>query len=442
MPSHPPTPPSRPAPPAGFVLFLAGLLLGLLGAVIGERFTRDPGTALLRRVRDLAADSFVHEVAKEELEENAVRGMLEGLDKYSRFYGPDEIARLDRETTGEFRGIGVVFRRPVAKGQVLFPFPDSPAERAGVRVGDTIRVIDDLVVVDMEPGALQAHIQGAGGRPLHLRVLDRAGEERSVELVPERVEDPTVRHARMLDPEKGVGYLAILSFSHRTPGEVDRAILYLRGEGLQALIIDLRGNPGGILDAAVLVANRFVAEGRIVATRTRHITQETLARPEEATYAGMPLVLLVDEGSASASEVLAGALQDHAAAVLVGEPTYGKGSVQTITPLPEFGARVKITTATYYTPAWRRIERDGKAKGDTGIAPDVHIALDPVLRNELYAHLATYSPPPSSLPAIRAWEEEEGVELVELPPPDPQVQAALDLLAGKLPPRHRAEGDE
>ncbi|MEW6071450.1 MAG: S41 family peptidase [Planctomycetota bacterium] len=425
----------------GRLLFAAGLLVGVLAASLAQRLRRDPGLELLRQVRALAAETFVREVPPRQLVDDAAQGMLGGLDRYSRYYGEEEIAALDRETSGEFHGIGVVFRPPVSEARILFAFPDSPAARAGLGVGDTILEVDGIRVAEMAPGALQSHIRSAGPRTVRLVVRDLAGEERGVDVTPERIVDPTVRHARLVDPHLGVGYLAVVSFSHRTPGEFDAALEELRPEGLRALIVDLRGNPGGILDAATLLANRFVREGRLVATRTRQLTQETSARAEEATCAGMPLVVLVDAGSASASEVLAGALQDHGAAALVGEPTYGKGTVQTITSFAEYAARVKITTATYYTPAWRRIERNGEDGREGGIVPDVVVPLDAAARTAVYAHLATYPPPAAALPAIRAWEEREGIELVASPPPDAQLDAALALLRGERPAGAASEGE-
>lgn len=429
---------SRPSPPPavaghGALLFVVGVLIGLLAAAITYRLTRDPDLELVRYTRDLAAKTFVREVGERELVDDALRGMLSGLDQHARYYGPDEIARLERETSGEFRGIGVVFRRPVVEGQVLFPFPGSPAERAGIRVGDTILEIDGQRVDELEAGGIQSLIQGAGGNALHFRVRDLAGAEREVELVPERVVDPTVRHARILDEEAGIGYLALLSFSHRTPGEFDEAVRYLREQGMQSLIVDLRGNPGGILDAAVAVANRFIREGRIVETRTRTQTMVTEAIPEAALWADTPLVLLVDEGSASASEVLAGALQDHCLAALVGEATYGKGSVQTITPFDEYGARIKITTAAYFTPSWRSIERHEAGDGPSGIAPDIEVALDLETLQAVYGFLASYTPPPGQVAAVRAWEARDGRDLIEDPPSDRQLDAARALLRGEVP---------
>jgi carboxyl-terminal processing protease len=194
-------------------------------------------------------------------------------------------------------------------------------------------------------------------------------------------------------------------------------------------VLDLRANPGGILDAAVRIANRFLESGTIVLTRTRSATEVKEAVAGEARFTDLPLVVLVDGTSASASEVLAGALQDHCAAVLVGEPTYGKGTVQTLRRLIEDRGVVKITTAVYHTPSNRSIERYEGTEAGSGITPDLWVELGAERRSAIHAFLATYSPPEPALESIRSWEEREGLALVAPPPADPQLEAALELFA-------------
>jgi len=418
----------------GPLLFVLGIVVGLFSALIAERVTVslvDRDIELVRSVRNLAIEEFVEDVDSEQLVDDALRGMLGGLDRYSRFYGPEDIAQLDRETYGEFRGIGVVFRPPTTEGQVLFPFPGSPASAAGVRVGDKILRIDGRRVADMDAGGLQRAIQKASGNELRLAVRGLDGKERKLVLLLDQVMDPTVRHARMLDTELGLGYLSIYSFSHKTPTEFDRAVAELQRQGLKSLVIDLRSNPGGILDAAVRIANRFIDSGTIVATRTRSETRITEAEESEASLRDMPLVVLVDSGSASASEVLAGALQDHCAAAIVGEQSYGKGTVQTLRRFGEDRAIIKMTTATYFTPSWRRIERRGEDDEEYGVVPDLLLELTDDEKRAVYRFLETYSPPPMHLDAIHQWEVKENTTLITEHPADRQLDAAVALLSGE-----------
>ncbi len=412
-------------------LLITGLLVGLLSGLATEKVVAtfaDREFEIVRAVRDLTCEQYVEDVEASDLVDNALRGMLGGLDRYSRFYARSEIDQLDRETSGEFRGIGIVFRRPIT-GQVLFVFPESPADRAGIRTGDLFLVVEGRSVAEMVPGELQETIRHAQSEELHLLVQDLEGAKREVVVPLEQVLDPTVRHVRMIDREQGVGYLAILSFSHRTLEEFDRAMDELQRQGLRGLIVDLRANPGGILDAAVHVANRFLPSGAIVRIRTRDETEVKQALPGEARHEHLPLVLLIDEESASASEVLAGCLQDHCAAILVGRPTYGKGTVQTLRRLANDRGVVKLTTAMYYTPSNRSIERWEGSEGGAGITPDLLVEIDEQERAAIYVFLNTYSPPPEVLEQIRAWEEKEGVSLLESPPQDRQLQAAVALLA-------------
>jgi len=417
---------------SGQALFVLGLTIGLLVAVLvdrGTRFFLDQDLELVRAVRDLASDEFVEEVDSHELIDDALRGMLSGLDRYSHYYGPEELAALDRETSGQFLGIGVVFRAG-EPGRILFPYPGSPADEVGLRVGDRIVTASGQTVADMSAGDLQ-RVLHEGEAPLELDVEDAQGTLRQVRLTPDVVLDPTVRHDRMLDPAQGLGYLSVRSFSHRTPEEFDAAVLRLKKQGLRALVLDLRANPGGILDSAVDLANRFVPSGVLVYTRTRTELRATEARPEEATLAGLPLVILIDDASASASEVLAASLQDHAAALLVGVPSYGKGKVQTLKRIGRRRAVVKFTTALYFSPSMRSIEHYEDDGEHSGIAPDLLVPLSAEEQRAIHRFLFSYSPPEDALPAIREWEQRDGVSLLNEPPPDRQLDAAVSLLTGQ-----------
>jgi carboxyl-terminal processing protease len=200
---------------------------------------------------------------------------------------------------------------------------------------------------------------------------------------------------------------------------------------MQGLVIDLRDNPGGVLEAAVKLARRFVPEGVIVSTEGRGVPDVLRADPSEALLQGTPLVVLVDGGSASASEVLAGALQDHRVAVILGEPTHGKGVVQTIRRYDERGTIAKVTTSYFYTPAHRNLERNPEEGREWGIVPDLRVSLTADQRERVLGHIQRYGPPRELTAQLRAWEEAESVDLLDEHPEDPQLEAALALLRGE-----------
>ncbi|MCZ6597330.1 MAG: S41 family peptidase [Planctomycetota bacterium] len=413
--------------------FACGLVaLAVLHALLPSSLDRE--IELVRLVRDLAQEEYVREVDPRKLVDDALRGMVGGLDRYSRYYGPEEVAEVNRETEGEYRGIGVVFRAPVIDGVIRFALPDSPADRAGLGVGDRITSIDGNPVELMDEEEFRRYLHG--DEELLMVAEGREGTRREVVVRPEAVIDPTVRHARMLDPELGIGYLAIVSFSRRTADEFDEWTGWLREQGLHALVLDLRANPGGILDSAIQIADRFVETGTIVSTRSRNEAHSTQASREKTSWARLPLIVLVNGDSASASEVLVGALQDHRVGVVAGEPTYGKGAVQKIHRFEDHRAIVKLTSSYYFTPAGRRIEREDDGRGGAewnGVTPDLLVKISASVRREIHRFLRTYSPPPDALAELEAWEREEGVELVARAPLDPQLDAAVDLLRGKAP---------
>lgn len=420
----------------GRILFLLGMLTGLALFGIARLLTPtedEEDLALYRRVRGAVEQSFVKDVDRRDLVDEALRGAVGRLDPYSRYYAGEELTGFERETAGSYQGIGVIFLRPVAEGRVLFPMPGSPAERAGVRVGDRFVSVDGVPVADLDATGLQRALQVPSNGVVVAELEGRSGERRTARIEPAEVIDPTVRHVDLLDEDLGIGYLAIRSFSHETPGEFDAALTGLESRGMRALVLDLRGNPGGVLDSAVQVADRFLTTGVIVTTESRGGVEH-----EEAERAGddrvdLPLVVLVDGDSASASEVLAGALQDHRVAVVAGAPTYGKGAVQSVLRMRDAGAVLKLTTAYYSTPAGRILERGLAGEDAPGIEPDLLVTLQGDARRRVHEHLATYNPPPVALAEIERWEEESGESLLARAPDDPQLDAALALLQGELP---------
>jgi carboxyl-terminal processing protease len=319
---------------------------------------------LLAEVIQRVRENYVDSVDDHKLMQNAIRGMVEALDDHSTFLSPDEFEDMKVSTTGAYAGIGV----EVAPGKdgvsVVRRMANSPAERAGIQTGDVIVTIDDIAVDPADLEAAIARMRGPEGSPIHLAIR-RGG---SSTLLDFKVERAQVRlqsvAAEMLTPE--YGYLRITSFTDTTAVELERAVDRLEHRGtarLKGFIIDLRNNPGGVLDSAVQIADDFLEQGIIVTAegRAREAKFRMDAKPGDISH-GATLVLLVNGGSASASEILAAALHDNHRAALIGRRTYGKGSVQTIMPLSD-GQALKITTSRYFTPA-------GISINGVGIVPD------------------------------------------------------------------------
>lgn len=355
----------------------AGVLLGFLLAaaqqVLAEREAPAQEVPLeeLRTFTEVFSriqDGYVESIGDRELIENAIRGMLSGLDPHSSYLDPQEYDDLQAGTSGEFGGLGIEVGMENGFVKVIAPIDDTPADRAGVQAGDLIIRIDGQPVKGMSLNEAVTLMRGEPGSKITLTVV-RDGREQPFDLTLERavIQVESVK-TRMLAP--GFAYLRISQFQQRTGEDVLEAVDRLKREAdndLQGMVLDLRNNPGGVLNAAVEVADAFITNGRIVSTRGRLERAEMSfsATPNDA-LGGAPLVVLVNGGSASASEIVAGALQDQGRAVVMGRKTFGKGSVQTILPLQD-GAAIKLTTARYYTPDGRSIQAEG-------IVPDVPVA--------------------------------------------------------------------
>src|ERR1017187_1118230 len=357
---------------------LLGLLLGVsLSVADGVLAEREPaGSAalpwgdarLLAEVIQRVRDNYVDAVEDHKLMQNAIRGMVEALDDHSTFLSPDEFEDMKVSTSGAYAGIGVEVAPGKEGVSVVRRMPNSPAERAGIETGDIIVRIDDIAVDPADIETAIARMRGPEGSPIRLAVR-RAG---SATLLDFKVARAQVQlqsvAAEMLTPE--YGYLRFTSFSDIKAGELERAVERLERRGTakpKGFVIDLRNNPGGVLDAAVQVADDFLDRGTIVSAegRTREARVRMEAKPGDISN-GATLVLLVNSGSASASEILAAALHDNHRATLIGRRTYGKGSVQTIMPLSD-GQALKITTSRYFTPS-------GMSINGIGIVPDTVLA--------------------------------------------------------------------
>jgi carboxyl-terminal processing protease len=322
---------------------------------------------LLDEVAEHVRREYVDPVAPGALEQAAVEGMVESLDPHSAFLDSAEFGEMRVTTAGSYSGVGIEVAEEDDRVVVVSPIEGSPAERAGVRPGDVLVEVDGVV---LKPGKLNAAIErmrGLSGSSVHL-VLTREDEPEPLHFDLERSE-VHVRTVRSEPLPGRYGYVRISHFSDSTPGDFNAAVLALQSSDapLRGLVLDLRNNPGGVLESAVGVADSLLESGMIVRAdgRTAESRFELDATAGDL-LAGAPVVVLVDRGSASGAEIVAGALRDHGRATLMGERTFGKGSVQTVMPLSN-GEALKLTTSRYLTPSGRSIQ-------ERGLEPDVRIA--------------------------------------------------------------------
>lgn len=355
-------------------ILLAGLILGGLLSLTHGVSAEKKGPAQALPLEDLRTFSEVLEKIKSDYVEavddktliaSAIRGMLTGLDPHSTYLDPDEYKDLRAGTTGEFGGLGIEVSMEDSFIKVVAPIDDTPAARAGVKAGDLIIRLDDTPVKGMTLNEGVKLMRGKPGTTITLTIM-RDGLEQPLKITIERdvIKVKSVK-SRLLEP--GYGYVRITQFQSPTDDNLREGIDQLKtqsGGELKGIVLDLRNNPGGVLNGAVAVADAFLEKGVIVSTRGRDNEAEMKfnAKPVDILK-GAPIVVLVNSGSASASEIVAGALQDHRRAIVLGSKTFGKGSVQTILPMDN-GAALKLTTARYYTPSGRSIQAEG-------ITPDI-----------------------------------------------------------------------
>ena len=336
------------------VLFGLGWWVGRGGAR-GDLYSNlDLFVEILHKVED----NYVDPVDGKKLVDGALKGMLKSLDPYSQYLDTRAYSQLQTVTHGSFGGIGIVVGVRDNYPTVISPLEGTPAWRAGMRSGDVIVSIEGKSSLGLNIEEVADRLRGPTGTPVHLSV-HREGEEQDQDYTIEReiIETRSVPYSFMV--ERGIGYVRLANFSEKSGAEVRAAVEVLRAAGAQRLILDLRLNPGGLLDQAVDVAEQFVPRSALVVyTRGRQRAQDSrFYAAEQRPQLQWPLVVLVDGGSASAAEIVAGALQDLDRALLVGRTTFGKGSVQSVFPLRDRGAALKLTTALYYTPSGRSIHR-------------------------------------------------------------------------------------
>ncbi len=447
---------------AATLAFGAGAALnGPGGAWLGDRLglgaqAQEGSRAETYRLLSLFGDVFeriraeyVEPVNDREVIEAAINGMLQSLDPHSGYMNARTFRDMQVQTRGEFGGLGIEVTQENGFVKVISPIDETPAARAGVKPGDLITHIDGRTVQGLTLNEAVERMRGPPRTEIRLTIR-REGVPQPIHMtiVRDVIRIQSVR-SRLIDDD--VGYVRITSFNEQTDQGLRRAVQQLRsqaGTRLRGLVLDLRNNPGGLLDQAVAVSDDFLEQGEIVSTRARRVedAQRYNARPGDIA-AGLPIVVLINGGSASASEIVAGALQDHRRAVVIGTRSFGKGSVQTVMPLPGNGA-IRLTTARYYTPSGRSIQA-------TGIEPDVLVELfegearaeardreanlNRALRNDqAQAARPGPSPPPalppgfveaSSSPPPRPTEGQPPIQLGDLAR-DYQLQRAVELVRG------------
>ena len=315
------------------------------------------------KVLNLVQENYVDEVDSQKAIEGAIKGMLATLDPHSSYMKPDDFKELQVETQGSFTGIGIEITMKDNILTVVSPIEGTPAFAKGIKAGDKIVKIGDEQTQDMSLMEAVKRLRGPKGSAVTISIYRKGWTDiKEITLIRDIIPIHSVK-AKMLEP--GYPYIHIANFQAQTTADFKKALANMEKEGkIKGLILDLRNNPGGLLDQAVKIADIFIDEGVIVSTKGRVKEQNTVfyAHANGGKYK-FPLVVLVNEGSASASEIVAGALQDHKKAVIIGAQTFGKGSVQTIIPMDN-GAGLRLTTARYYTPSGRSIQA-------TGITPDI-----------------------------------------------------------------------
>ncbi|SDG37628.1 S41 family peptidase [Roseospirillum parvum] len=373
---------------------------------------------------------YVEELTDEELVKAAVNGMLTTLDPHSAYMPPTSYADMQVQTKGEFGGLGIEVTMDGGWVKVVSPLDDTPAAEAGIEPGDYITHIDGESVRGLSLAEAVDRMRGKVGTDITITVQRPDTDPFEVTLTRAVIRINSVRWRT----EGNVGYVRITTFNEQTEDGLKEAIDELEdelGDDMQGLVLDLRNNPGGLLDQAIRVSDAFLKRGEIVSTRSRHDEDtERFNAGGGDLIDGKPMVVLINDGSASASEIVAGALQDHRRAVILGTRSFGKGSVQTIMPLPDDGGAIRLTTARYYTPSGRSIQAEG-------IAPD--IVVEPARVEALKDHRRrseadfvnaldkgddSAPTPPDAAPAEDAAPGKKAAQ------DDYQLARALDLLRG------------
>ncbi len=394
-------------------------------AAAAEKDSPYPNLELFSYVMEKVRRDYVDgtNLTYQQLVHNALRGMVDSLDPHSEFLGPEKFQALQSDTQGQFGGLGIVIQMRDGYVTVVTPIEDTPGFRAGILAGDRLLKIDGQNAEQFSVEEAVKQLRGAPDTEVSLTMQrPSSGEIKEYRLTRAviRVDMAKDVNGRKEFPllDNKIGYVRLTQFGERTSAELDAALKKMKAQGMQALILDLRSNPGGLLDQAVEVCERFLPRGQlVVTTEGRNERRDRKITSRSGEFRDLPLVVLVNYGSASASEIVSGALQDCAAlgkckAVIIGETTFGKGSVQEIIPL-EGGAALRLTTSKYYTPSHKVIH-------EHGITPDIIVPM-----TDEEERLARLRITPGGVESVPESER----ELVRVAR-DPQLERALDVLKG------------
>lgn len=359
--------------------------------------SRQAGIEMIREVCALARDQIGLPPSAVVME--YIFGGCNSLDDYSCYLTPGKLKDLYNNIDGQFVGLGIEMKAEPGNGLLLMNvLPGSPAHESGLLAGERIVAIGDTSCLDMSTDASAGYLQGREGSQVVLKVLGRSKETREVTVTRRAVDVKSVPIAKIIDSENGIGYIQLTGFQKNTAAEMDAALHKLQAQGMRSLIWDVRGNPGGLLTAAVEVLDRFIDQGVLVSTRGRIPEQNYSYSAHRQGTIDMPLILITDGESASASEIVAGAVRDHKRGTIIGRKTYGKWSVQTIHDLSSAPSGLRLTTAKFYSPA-------GHTLGKIGVKPDLELPAPSPTRQ--------FFLPPTELNLAEDSDVQKGIELLQ-----------------------------
>jgi len=367
----------------------------------------------------IVEDEYVDNVSGKDLIYGALKGMLSALDPHSQFLDPNDYNELKIDTEGQFGGLGIEISIKDGLLTIITPIEDTPAWKAGIKAGDRIVKINNELTRDITLTDAVKKMRGKPGEAVDLAIW-RESEKKVLEfrIVRDIIKIRDIKDARIL--EDGIAYIRLIEFRENTPGDMDKVLDRLSKEGMSALVLDLRNNPGGLLDIAAKVSEKFIPEGKlIVSTKGRKDSQNLqFFAHGRRIYQDIPIAVLINEGSASGSEIVAGCFQDYKRAVILGKKSFGKGFVQTVIPLGD-GSAIKLTTSRYFTPLDRPIQ-------GIGIMPDIEVESEPLKKEEKQEQPAVKTE--DVFEQLEAKPEEKEAAPVMDYKSDKQLMAAIDAL--------------